>query len=146
MDDVWVGEVDPAPTLVVPATTTWSDFPELWPVLLGEVWACQRAAGVEAGTPNIIFYRDDTPTVEVGVAQGAPVPLTGRVITSQLPGGRIARLRHRGAYAELGRTHRSVHSFCASHGLSPAGPRWEWYGPHRADPADVWVDVSYVLA
>ena len=37
------------PTLVVPATTTWREFPRLWKVLLDEVWDCLRAGGIRGG-------------------------------------------------------------------------------------------------
>ena len=30
--------------------------------------------------------------------------------------------------------------------LRPPGPRWEIYGPHRDDPADLWTEVYWRLA
>ena len=37
---VTVTRVAARPTAVVAATTSWAEFPGLWPVLSGEVWAC----------------------------------------------------------------------------------------------------------
>ena len=37
------------PTAVIPAATTWQEFPSLWPELLGEVWACLHAGGIHRG-------------------------------------------------------------------------------------------------
>src|SRR2546423_8345646 len=86
------------PTLVVPATTTWAEYPTLWPVMSGEVWACLRAGGVTRGCPNVMLYLDDVPHVEVGVLFSGSVPLTGRVVASSLPSGRVAWTVHRGPY------------------------------------------------
>lgn len=84
---VSVAEVVTRSTAVVPATTTWQEFPTLWKVLLDEVWTCLRAGGVERGCPNVMLYLDDTPRVEVGVELRVPCPLTGRVVASALPAG-----------------------------------------------------------
>ncbi len=42
---VTVTNVVARPTAVVPATTTWQEFPVLWPKLLDEVWDCLHAGG-----------------------------------------------------------------------------------------------------
>jgi effector-binding domain-containing protein len=52
---------------------------------------------------------------------------------------------HRGAYAGLVAAHRAVLDWCAAQGCPPAGPRWEVYGPHRDDPAEVWTEVYHLL-
>lgn len=134
------------PTAVIAATTTWEAFPSLWPGLLDEVWACLRASGIDRGCPNVMLYRDDVPHVEVGVELRQPCPLTGRVVASTLPAGQVAMTVHRGPYAGLGEAHRAIRDWCAAHGEPPAGPRWEVYGPHRDDPADVWTEVYWLLA
>src|SRR3954452_23331701 len=103
--EVSVREVAARPTAVVAATTTWPEFPALWPRLLDEVWACLRAGGIERGCRNVMVYRDDVPHVEVGVELTRPCPLSGRVVASALPAGRVAMTVHRGSYAELGAGH-----------------------------------------
>ena len=143
--DVTVEEVAARPTAVVPATTTWQDYPTLWPQLSGEVWACLRAAGVTRGCPNVMLYLDDRPRVEVGVELRVPCPLTGRVVASSLPAGLAATTVHRGPYADLGQAHEAVFDWCSAHGRAVAGPRWEIYGPHREDPAEVWTEVTWLL-
>ena len=134
------------PTLVIAAGTTWPEFPTLWRPLLDEVWGCLRAAGVTGGCPNVMLYLDDVPHVEIGVLTADPVPTTGRVVRSVLPAGPVASTRHRGPYAGLGATHEAVRRWCTGRGRRLAGPRWEIYGPHRDDPADLWVDVGHLLA
>jgi effector-binding domain-containing protein len=144
--EVTVEHVAARPTAVVKATTTWSEFPALWPTLLGEVWACLRAGGIQRGCRNVMLYLNDVPHVEVGVALDQPCPLTGRVVSSALPAGLIAQTVHWGSYADLGSAHRAVADWCAGEDRQPAGPRWEIYGPHSDDPAQVWVQVSWLLA
>jgi hypothetical protein len=73
-------EAESRPTAVVVAATTWQDFPALWGRLLGEVWDCLHAGGIDRGCRNIMLYLDGVPNVEVGVLLDRPCPLTGRVV------------------------------------------------------------------
>src|SRR5690349_20159225 len=106
--EVTATRVAARPTVVVAATTTWPEFPALWKELLDEVWACQRAGGIQGGCRNVMLYRDDVPHVEVGVELDRPCPLTGRVVASALPAGPVATTVHRGPYAGLASAHRAV--------------------------------------
>jgi effector-binding domain-containing protein len=143
---VWSGEVDPRPTAVVAATTTWQQFAVLWRELSEEVWGCLNAAGIRGGCPNVMLYLDDQPQVEVGVLLDQPCPLTGRVVASALPGGLVATVLHTGPYSGLGEAHRAVLDWCAEHGRTAAGPRWEVYGPHSDDPSRTTTEISYLLS
>ena len=139
-------EVAARPTAVAAATTTWPEFPSLWKGMLDDVWACLRASGINRGCRNVMFYKDDVPNVEIGVELLVPCPLRGRVVASELPAGRVAMTVHRGGYDGLGLAHRAVVEACAARGLELAGQRWEVYGPHRDDPAEVETEVYYLLA
>jgi effector-binding domain-containing protein len=145
VEAVLVREVESLPTAVVRATTTWRAFPALWGELLGEVWACLRAGGVSRGCPNVMLYLDDTPRVEVGVWLRVPCELTGRVVHSWLPGGRVATTVHRGPFQDVGDAHRAVVDWCDANGERRTGVRWEIYGPHRDDPADLTTEVFWQL-
>jgi effector-binding domain-containing protein len=144
--EIAISQVEPLPTAVVPATTTWSEFPVVWRELLGEVWACLRAGGVQRGCPNVMLYLDDTPRVEVGVWLRAACELTGRVVHSRLPTGRAATTIHRGPYQRIGDAHRAVIEWCAATSERPTGVRWEIYGPHRDDPAELTTQVFWLLS
>jgi effector-binding domain-containing protein len=144
--EVTVTDVAARPTAVVAATTTWQEFPALWKELLDEVWACLRAGGVHRGCRNVMLYLDDVPRVEIGVELAQPCPLTGRVMASALPAGQAAVTVHQGPYAGLAAAHRAVLDWCAAQGLRLAGPRWEVYGPHHDDPAELRTEVSYLLS
>jgi effector-binding domain-containing protein len=143
---VEVVRCEPAPTLVVPARTTWPEFPALWRELLDQVWARLRAAGTTSGCPNVMLYLDDVPNVEVGVLSDRDSVVGGAVVASQLPGGRVAMTTHTGAYDGLGAAHLAVTRWIDEHGERAAGPRWEVYGPHDDDPARTWTQVCYLLA
>jgi effector-binding domain-containing protein len=133
-------------TLVVPATTNWRDYPDLWPVLLDDVWSLLNAAGIRSGCPNVMVYLDDTPRVEVGVIFDGHLVPSGRVVASSLPAGRVATTTHRGGYGGLGDAHRAVVEWCHSRGQSLSGTRWEVYGPHSPDPAQVWTRICWLLS
>jgi effector-binding domain-containing protein len=143
--EVTVTDVAARPTAVVPATTTWLEFPTLWGQLLGEVWDCLHAGGIHRGCRNIMLYRDGVPNVEVGVLLDQPCPLTGRVVASALPAGTAAMTVHRGPFGEVGSAHDAVLAWCAAHGRRPTGTRWEVYGPHNDDPAEQWTEVYWLL-
>jgi len=143
---VTVRDVEARPTAVVAATTTWREFPALWKPMLDEVWACLRAADIHRGCRNVMLYLDGTPRIEVGVELTRPCPLTGRVVASSLPAGRVATTVHYGSYAELGAAHAAVVAWCDKENLSRTGVRWEVYGPHDPDPTKVWTEVYHQLA
>jgi effector-binding domain-containing protein len=142
---VRVLETAARPTLVVACATSWREFPSLWRTLLDEVYAAVRAGGGGSGRQNVMLYKDDAPNVEIGVLAHGPVPLAGRVIASELPGGASAMTTHRGPYAEFDGAHRAVRDWCAARGLVLAGPRWEIYGHWRDDASQPETDVHYLL-
>ena len=134
------------PTAVVAAATTWPEFPTLWGQLLGEVWACLRAGGIDRGCRNVMLYLDDVPHVEVGVLLDRSCPLTGRVTASALPAGTAATTVHHGSFGDVGAAHDAVVHWCATQGLRLTGTRWEIYGPHDDDPDRQWTEVYWLLS
>ena len=134
----------PRLTAVVAAATTWEEYPRLWPRLLEQVWDVARASGGLRPGRNVMLYKDDVPNVEVGVLVGASFAAEGRVVVSQLPGGRVASTLHRGDYAGLGAAHDAVHRFAGESGLELGGPRWEIYG-HPDGDRDPHVEIVYLL-
>lgn len=143
--EVTIAEVEARPTAVLRATTTWLEYAALWPRLSGEVWACLRAGGVNRGCPNIMLYLDDVPNVEVGVWLRVACELTGRVVRSSLPAGRAATTVHRGPYDRLADAYRALLDECAASGERPTRTRWEIYGPHRDDPAELTTQIFWML-
>jgi effector-binding domain-containing protein len=145
---VSVRDVAGRPTAVVAETTTWDEFPALWPRLLDEVYEFVRprpelASPDAAGERwrNVMLYRDSRPAIEVGVLVDVPFEPAGRVIASSLPAGSAAMTVHRGDYAGLGDAHAAVVRHARAHGHALAGPRWEIYG----HPPDVEIEIYYLL-
>ena len=144
-------KVDPRRTAVVAQTTTWAEFPGLWGRLLGEVYGFVRDRpdlGTGSGRErwqNVMLYKDQRPDVEIGVLVTAPFQSTGRVTSSELPGGEVARAVHRGDYARLGATHDAVREYVTAHRRELAGPCWEIYGHAREDPNEQETEVFWLV-
>ena len=119
----------PSHTAVVAETTTWEAFPRLWGELLAEVWTFVRASNLSAGR-NVMLYKDDGPSVEVGVEVQSSFTGNGRVSPSSLPAGRAAMAVARGApsAASLALVHAEIREWCAGRGHRLNGVRWEIYG------------------
>ena len=132
-------------TAVIAAATTWEAFPQLWPVLLAEVWAAVRSRPGVAANRNVMLYRDDLPTVEVGVEVAERFAPLGRVVPGMLPSGRVVTATHVGSYGGLAATHEAIVAWCERRALRRAGPRWEIYGHWNEDAAAQQVEVSYLL-
>jgi effector-binding domain-containing protein len=122
--------IDPTPTAVVAATTTWAEFPSLWRPMLDKVWAFLRAdpKGIRKDGHNVMLYKNDVPDVEVGVQVSGPFVPAGDVAPSQLPGGLVAMATHVGSIGRIGETHDAVVEWCASNGHRLSRVRWEVYG------------------
>ncbi len=144
--EVELTRTPPVRTAVVAAVTTWPEFASSWRPMLDEVWDCLRSNGITSGCRNVMLYRDDRPAVEVGVIADPDFALTGRVVASRLPRGLVATTTHRGGYSGLDQAHRAVRDWCAANDRPLTGERWEVYGPHDDDPAQVWVEVSWRIA
>jgi effector-binding domain-containing protein len=143
--------VEAQPTAVVAQATTWSEFPELWGRLLGQVYEFVRprpelATGDrDERWRNVMLYKDQRPDVEVGVLVTGPFRAVGPVILSALPAGEVATATHRGDYAELGVTHDAVRDYAGAHGRELAGPCWEIYGHAAPDPSEAETEVFWLL-
>jgi effector-binding domain-containing protein len=141
--DVTVRVVEPTPTAVVVAATTWEEFPAVWGPMLGEVWGFLRGgapAGLYQQGHNIMLYKDDVPNVEVGVQVSGSFAPSGRVVPSTLPAGVAAGATHTGPIAEIGSIHRAVREWSEANGYRLSGPHWEIYGD--PDPASGHFDVE----
>jgi effector-binding domain-containing protein len=141
--EVTVQAVDPAPTAVVAAATTWAEFPKIWGPMLDQVWSFLRGdapEGLYKQGHNVMLYKDDVPNVEVGVQVSRSFDPTGHVVASALPGGLVATAIHAGPIAQIGDTHQAVREWSKANGYRLAGPHWEIYGD--PDPSTGHFDVE----
>src|ERR1700684_3233676 len=146
--DVTVLTVEPTPTAVVAAATTWAEFPKTWGPMLDMVWSFLRGSapeGLYQQGHNIMLYKDDTPNVEVGVQVSGSFSPAGHVVASSLPGGLVATATHTGPIARIGDTHQAVREWSQANGYRLAGPHWEIYGDPDRSTGDFDVDVFWSL-
>src|SRR5215469_2931025 len=145
---VTVQTLEPTPTAVVVAATTWAEFPKMWGPMLDKVWSFLRGdapAGLYKHGHNIMLYKDDVPNVEVGVQVGGSFVAAGDVVASTLPGGLVATATHAGSIAKVGDTHQAVREWSTANGYRLAGPHWEIYGDPDPATGDFDVDVFWSL-
>jgi effector-binding domain-containing protein len=137
--------VEPTPTAVVAATTTWAEFPSRWRAMLDEVWSflASAPAGLYKHGHNVMFYKDDVPNVEVGVQVDHSFEGRGAVHASSLPGGMVATARHAGPIDRIGDTHQAIRAWCAANGLRLTGQRWEIYGDPDSLTGHFLVDIFW---
>jgi effector-binding domain-containing protein len=93
-----------------------------------------------------MLYKDDIPSVEIGVEVAEPFTSIGRVVCSTLPAGRVATTTHRGSYEDLATAHEAVIEACARRGLRRLGPRWEIYGHWNETSPEQEVEIYYLVA
>lgn len=132
MADVELIRTAASPIAVIATTTTWEDFPALWPRLLDEVWAELRTRSGGTGH-NVMVYEGEPLRVQIGVEVTEPIEPAGRVVPSTLPAGPAARALHRGSPATINQTHDAVAAWCARRGHPTTGLRWEIYGDPDED-------------
>ncbi|WP_157440315.1 GyrI-like domain-containing protein [Actinokineospora inagensis] len=146
---VTVRTVEPVPTAVVAAATSWADFPTVWGPMLDQVWAFLRGGapdGLYKDGHNVMFYKDDVPNVEIGVQVNGPFAPVGLVVPSVLPGGPVATATHVGPIGEIGETHDAVRDWSNANGHRLTGVRWEVYGDPDRTTGHFDVDVFWALA
>lgn len=147
--EVTLKAVDPTPTAVVTAATTWAEFPSLWHPMLDQVWSFLRGSAPEGlwrHGHNIMLYKDDAPNVEVGVQVTGSFDPRGPVVPSSLPGGLVAAATHYGPVARIGETHDAVRGWAKANGHRPAGPRWEIYRDPDPSTGNFAVEVMWLVA
>jgi len=143
--EVTIERTAECPTAVVKASTTWRDFPALWPKLLDEVWAFLGATpGLRTDGHNVMLYRRDIREVEVAVEVGVQVTesflATGRVVPSTLPAAEAATTVHTGTPQEIGAAHSAVLAWSSAQRRKLTGVSWEIYGD--PDPQTGHFDVA----
>ena len=127
-DGVALVEVEPRRTAVIAATVAWEEFPKLWRPMLDEVYVfvrqCPEFAAALEGTSgphwtNVMLYRGEAPNVEVGVLAPSAFAPGGRIVASELPGGRAVTATHHGDPGRIGETHDRCASTRAPTGSPP---------------------------
>jgi effector-binding domain-containing protein len=131
------------PAASIRATTTAEGLREFFDEALPEVWRHLESSGVEpAGPPFAVWHEYDPQRIDVET--GFPVPEgiegAGRVVASELPGGRAVVTWHTGPYDGLGEAHNAVSAYIDDQGLAVGGPSREvyWTDPGAEPDPSKW--------
>ena len=137
------------PLAVVRRQASWQDAGKVIQEACGTVWNVVRAQRIAGPGRHVAIYWDDAINLEVGVELAAPFAGHGEVIGSATPAGLVATTVHFGPYQHRAAAHQAIRQWCAEHGHTPAGPRWEIYGhwldEWNNDPSKIRTDIFYLL-
>lgn len=115
--------------VVIRGRTSMPELSSFFDDAFGELGTLMQRGVVTPVGPAFAVYLSP-PGEPMEVAAGFPVaaPVSeGRVEPWTLPGGRVARLVHRGSYDGLGAAWEELMGFVGAQGLTPTGPGWESY-------------------
>lgn len=125
-----IANIDSTRTAVVHLTTPETELGSVFVPVIAEVMAAVGAQGLQPAGPMFARYfrmEGGMYELEIGVPVGRPVQKAGRVEPGELPGGRIARTVHAGAYEELREAWKDFGEWIHAEGHRPRGPFWERY-------------------
>lgn len=139
-------DLEQTPTAVIRGTVAMTDITSFYDRAFSEVAAAvdrqqlspQGAFGLYLAPPADVLQ------LEVGFVVDGAVEPEGEVVASALPGGRVARLVHHGAYDGLGEAWARLMAWVDEQGLTPAGAMWEVYVTDPTpdtDPATLRTDL-----
>ena len=109
------------------------------------VYAFLRGGGtqVKQAGHNIALYEHGR--MEIGVEVDRTFERAGPVVSSGLPGGRIAHATHTTGYGDLHRTYDAIREWCEANGQPTTGTQWEVYGdPDESGHVDV--EICYLCS
>jgi effector-binding domain-containing protein len=125
-------------TAVVCGHVTVEQLPQFLGGAFGEVIAVLDKQGLHPTGAPFGKYRPKESgfDVEVGFPCSDVVKPDGRVEASELPGGRVARTMHAGAYGDVGAAYEAVFAWLTDEGCVTTGEPWECYldGPEVQNP------------
>jgi effector-binding domain-containing protein len=134
------------------ARTTRADLAATIRSSLDDVWKFVRESGDLDPRHNVVVYKGDPGAgpadVEVGVQVGRRFDGTSPtgVRCSELPAGRVARAMHRGPYDQMAPTYEAIENWAQKTGQTFSGPSWEIYGDWHEDPAELEVEIVFMIA
>lgn len=143
--------VEPAVTAVIPGVVAMEELTGFFDRSFSQVPAVLGAQEVSIVGPAIALYNgvpSETVDLEVGFLTDREVEQDGDVVASALPGGRVARLMHRGSFDTLGASWERLQGWIIGQGLTPSDALWEVYVTEPApemDPADLRTELNWLV-
>lgn len=139
-------------TAVVRGIISTAELPNFFDKSFRELPAVLSAQQIDIHSPAFGLYYGppgQTTDLEVGFVTDAAVQPEGNVVVSSLPGGRIARLVHSGAFDELGSSWERLRSWMGEQGMTPGPVLWEVYVTEPSpdmDPRDLRTELNWPVA
>jgi effector-binding domain-containing protein len=137
--------VAPLITAVVRRQAKQHELSKAIPQACGDVWSFVRSANLPNPGRHVAVYLDCVINFECGVEMTQPFADSDPFFCSSTPAGLVATTAHIGPYNQLGDAHKAIVDWCASRGLTLAGPNWEIYGHWADDFTKLRTDVFYLL-
>ena len=140
---------EPVITAVVRGVVPVAGLREFFDVSFTDLARTTAEQGVALLGPAFGLYRGpvgDTVDLEVGFPVDRPVRADGSVVASRLPGGRVARVTHRGGFDGLGEAWARLADWLRAQGHAPAVERWESYVTRPSpdmDPRDLRTELFW---
>ncbi|WP_331742242.1 GyrI-like domain-containing protein [Kitasatospora sp. NBC_00039] len=144
--------IAPATTAVLRATVPMAALRDFFDAAFRALAEALAAQGVAPVGPAFGRYRGtfgDPVDIEVGFATDRAVRPDGEVVAEALPGGRVARMVHAGAYDGLGESWERLHGWITEQGLSAEPHRWEVYPTQPSpdmDPRTLRTELNWPVA
>lgn len=141
--DIKLKDAISQPVMSIRLETSRSRLADTIAGILRETQAYAAELGIiPAGRPFTRYYRLN-PTeadIEAGLPLFEPMPGRGRIISSELPGGRLAHTCHNGLYDGLFKAYQALEMWMADHGYESAGAPWEiyWTDPGEELDPSLW--------
>ncbi|MFI7006592.1 GyrI-like domain-containing protein [Streptomyces sp. NPDC050145] len=139
----------PVTTAVVRGVVQPADLRDFFDASFGTLARTLHAQQVTVSSPAFGLYRG-TPgeklDLEVGFVTDRAVRPEAGVVVGSLPGGRVARLTHCGAFDGLQASWGRLHDWMSAQGLSGGPDRWEVYVTQPSpdmDPRDLRTELNW---
>ncbi len=102
-----------------------------------------------AGPSYAAYYNMDMQDldIEIGFVVSEPLPGSGEIRASEIPGGRVATCPHIGPYGEIAAAYTALTQYVREHGGEPTGVAYELYlnDPGQTPPQELQTLVLFPL-
>ena len=142
-------DVDAVTTAVIAEVVEMSHMSAFFDRAFSALARVLESQGIDPiGSAVALHHRPvtDTADLEVGFPTDRAVTADGDVRASSLPGGRVARLVHHGAFDGLPDAWQRLESWIVEQGLTSGDTMWEVYVTEPSpdmDPADLRTELNW---
>ncbi|WP_328868873.1 GyrI-like domain-containing protein [Streptomyces sp. NBC_00287] len=144
--------LDPATTAVVRGVVPMAELRNFFDASFSALTRIIDQQGITLLSPAFGLYHGspgETLDLEVGFVTDRAVRPEAGVVVGSLPGGRVARLTHRGSFDGLGSSWERLHSWMRAQGLPAGEDRWEFYVTRPSpdmDPRELRTELNWPVA